>query len=91
MLIKYKIFIGWYVTSLVGKEQELVQEVEQYQLNVVGLNSTHSASSGTKLLESGWTLFFPEVPRVRCVGSSASLQSLGGNLEIWSYCQIRIE
>jgi len=45
----------------VGKEPELVREVEQYQLDIVGLTSTHSAGSGTKLLEKGWTLFFSGV------------------------------
>jgi len=43
----------WNVTSLAGKELELVREVEQYQLYMVGLTSTHSTGSGTKLLESG--------------------------------------
>jgi len=38
-----------------------VWEVEQYQLDIVGLTSTHSAGSGTKLLEMGWTLFFSGV------------------------------
>lgn len=31
----------WNVTSLAGKEQELEQEVEQYQLDIAGLMSTH--------------------------------------------------
>jgi len=51
----------WNVTSLAGKEPELVREVEQYQLDPVGLASMHSAGSGTKLLEKGWTLFFSGV------------------------------
>jgi len=38
-----------------------VREVEQYQLDIVGLTSTHNAGSGTKLLEKGWTLFFSGV------------------------------
>jgi len=46
----------WNVTSLAGKEPELVREVERYQLDLVGLTSTHSTGSGTKLLERGWTL-----------------------------------
>jgi len=33
-----------------------VREVERYQLDMVGLTSTHSTGSGTKLLERGWTL-----------------------------------
>ena len=51
----------WNVTSLGGKEPELVREVERYQLDLVGLTSTHSVGSGTKLLERGWTLFFSGV------------------------------
>jgi len=47
----------WNVTSLVGKEQELVREVERYQLDMVGLTSTHSTGSGAKILDCAWTLF----------------------------------
>ncbi|KAI3375033.1 hypothetical protein L3Q82_021548 [Scortum barcoo] len=51
----------WNVTSLGGKEPELVQEVERYQLEIVGLTSTHSLGSGTQLLERGWTLHYSGV------------------------------
>uniref|UniRef100_A0A8C6M725 Endonuclease/exonuclease/phosphatase domain-containing protein n=1 Tax=Nothobranchius furzeri TaxID=105023 RepID=A0A8C6M725_NOTFU len=51
----------WNVTSLVGKEQELVAEVKWYQLDIVGLTSTHSIGSGTQVLERGWTLSFSGV------------------------------
>ena len=43
----------WNVTSLAGKELELVCEMKQYQLDIVGLTSIHSVGSGTKLLERG--------------------------------------
>ena len=49
--------------ALWGKEPELVREVERYQLDLVGLTSTHSLSSGTVLLDRGWTLFFSGVAR----------------------------
>ncbi|KAK3565811.1 hypothetical protein QTP86_015565 [Hemibagrus guttatus] len=55
-------FWTWNVTSLGGKEPELVREVERYRLEIVGLASTHSLGSGTQLLERGWTLFFSGVP-----------------------------
>ncbi|KAK3536228.1 hypothetical protein QTP86_000137 [Hemibagrus guttatus] len=55
-------FGTWNVTSLGGKEPELVREVERYWLEIVGLASTHSLGSGTQLLERGWTLFFSVVP-----------------------------
>ncbi|KAK3573020.1 hypothetical protein QTP86_012243 [Hemibagrus guttatus] len=55
-------FGTWNVTSLEGKEPELVREVERYWLEIVGLASTHSLGSGTQLLERGWTLFFSGVP-----------------------------
>ncbi|KAK3529813.1 hypothetical protein QTP86_006010 [Hemibagrus guttatus] len=55
-------FGTWNVTSLGGKEPELVREVERYRLEIVGLASTHSMGSGTQLLERGWTLFFSGVP-----------------------------
>ncbi|KAI3376614.1 hypothetical protein L3Q82_017048, partial [Scortum barcoo] len=51
----------WNVTSLGGKEPELVREVERYQLEIVGLTSTHSLGSGTQLLERGWTLHYSGV------------------------------
>uniref|UniRef100_A0AAV2L504 Uncharacterized protein n=1 Tax=Knipowitschia caucasica TaxID=637954 RepID=A0AAV2L504_KNICA len=53
----------WNVTSLGGKEPELVGEVERYRLEIVGLTSTHSLGSGTQLLERGWTLHFSGVSR----------------------------
>ena len=40
----------WNVTSLGGKEPELVREVERYRLDIVGLTSTHSLGSGTQLV-----------------------------------------
>ncbi|KAK3535052.1 hypothetical protein QTP70_002293, partial [Hemibagrus guttatus] len=55
-------FGTWNVTSLGGKEPELVREVERYRLEIVGLVSTHSLGSGTQLLERDWTLFFSGVP-----------------------------
>ncbi|KAK3563728.1 hypothetical protein QTP86_034452 [Hemibagrus guttatus] len=48
---KNLVFGTWNVTSLVGKEPELVREVERYRLEIVGLASTHSLGSGTQLLE----------------------------------------
>ena len=39
----------WNVTLLAGKEPELVCEVEQYQLHILWLTSTHSVCSGTSL------------------------------------------
>ena len=51
-----KLALGmWNVTSLLEKEPELVCEVEQFQLNIVRLTSTHGLGSGTSLLERGWT------------------------------------
>ena len=66
----------WNVTSLGGKEPELVQEVECYGLDLVGLTSTHSAGSGSKLLDRGWTLFFSGVAKgVRCQAGVGILTS----------------
>ncbi|XP_070411077.1 craniofacial development protein 2-like [Nothobranchius furzeri] len=55
------VFGTWNVTSLAGKEQELVAEVERYRLDIVGLTSTHSIGSGTQVLERCWTLSFAGV------------------------------
>lgn len=38
-------------------------EVERFRLDIVGLTSTHSLGSGTRLLERGWTLHFSGVAR----------------------------
>ncbi|KAK0137434.1 Craniofacial development protein 2 [Merluccius polli] len=55
---KIKLALGtWNITSLVGKEPELVRDVEKFRLDIVGLTSTHSKGSGTSVLERGWTLF----------------------------------
>lgn len=48
----------WNVPSLVGKELKLVHEVEQCQLDIFGLTSTHTIGSETRLLERAWTLTF---------------------------------
>ena len=48
----------WNVTSLRGKEPELVREVERYRLEIVGPASMHSLGPGTELLKRGWTLFY---------------------------------
>ena len=53
------------VTSLSGGEPELVQEVEWYWLQIVGLTSTHSLGSGTQLLERCWTVFHSGAARVK--------------------------
>ena len=39
-----------------GKELELVLEVQQYDLDIVGLTSTHCTGPGTKVLERSWSL-----------------------------------
>ncbi|KAI3374208.1 hypothetical protein L3Q82_006066 [Scortum barcoo] len=55
----------WNVTSLGGKEPELVREVERYRLEIVGLTSTHSSlGSGTQLLERAGPSTTLELPRV---------------------------
>jgi len=73
---RHRRLVTWNVTSLVGKEPELVREVEQYQLDMVGLTSMHSTGSGTKLLERGWTLSFSRVAQ----GVSAR--------RVWGYSQV---
>ncbi|TWW64942.1 hypothetical protein D4764_22G0005890 [Takifugu flavidus] len=51
----------WNVTSLAGKELELMGKVERFQIDMVGLTLTHSVGSGTQVLEGGWTLFYAGV------------------------------
>ncbi len=53
----WKLALGtWNVTSLAGKEPEIVREVERFRLEIVRITSTHGWGSGTTLLERGWTL-----------------------------------
>lgn len=52
---------GRAITSLVGKELELVWQVEWYQLIIVGPTPTHYSGSRTRLIERGWTRFFSGV------------------------------
>ena len=59
----------WNVRTLWEKEQELVREVERYNLDLVGLTSTRHRSCGSKTLNRGWTLFFSGVAEgVSCMG-----------------------
>lgn len=48
----------WSVNSLTRKEPDLVRDIHYYRLDMVGLTSTHSVSTGTKPLDRGRTLFF---------------------------------
>ena len=52
---------NWNVSSLTGKEQELVCEAQQYRLDTVGISSTKRRSSGTVELNSGWKIFYSGV------------------------------
>uniref|UniRef100_A0A8C6LI15 Endonuclease/exonuclease/phosphatase domain-containing protein n=1 Tax=Nothobranchius furzeri TaxID=105023 RepID=A0A8C6LI15_NOTFU len=53
-----KLALGtWNVAFLVGKEPELVCEVERFRLDIVGLTSTQGSGSGTSFLERGWTFY----------------------------------
>ena len=53
-----KLALGtWNVTSLLGKEPELVREAQRFLLDIVRLTSTHGLGSGTSPLKRGWTLF----------------------------------
>ena len=51
----------WNVTTLKDKEKELVRQVERYNLDLVGLTSTHSDPSSAKTLDLDWTLFYSGV------------------------------
>ena len=52
---------NWNVSSLTGKEQELVCEAQQYRLDVVGISSTKRRGSGTVELNGGWKIFYSGV------------------------------
>ena len=49
-------FGTWNISSLNGKEIELVREAEKYHLDILGLSSTKRKGSGIEDIE-GWKLF----------------------------------
>ena len=52
---------NWNVSSLTGKEQELVWEAQQYRLDIVAISSTKRRGSGTVELSHGWKIFYSGV------------------------------
>ena len=57
-----KLHIGtWNVTSLTGKEPELVDEAIRYRLDIVGVSSTKRKGNGTLVLNKRWQLFYSGV------------------------------
>ncbi|CAF4821140.1 unnamed protein product [Rotaria sp. Silwood1] len=51
----------WNVTSLTGKEFELIEEAKKYQLDILGISSTKRKGQGTLALNNGWQLFYSGV------------------------------
>ena len=52
---------NWNVSSLTGKEQELVCEAQLYRLDIVGISLTKRRGSGTVELNGGWKIFYSGV------------------------------
>ncbi|MCP3656858.1 MAG: endonuclease/exonuclease/phosphatase family protein, partial [Herbaspirillum sp.] len=52
---------NWNITTLTGKEQELVEEAKYYRLDIVGISSTRFRGSGTVDLDRGWKLHYSGV------------------------------
>lgn len=46
----------WNISSMAGKEPELMCEMENYGLDIDDLTSTHRMGSSTKLLDQRWSL-----------------------------------
>ena len=49
---------NWNISSLIGKEQELVCEAQQYRHDIVRISSTKHGGSGTVKLNGGWKIFY---------------------------------
>ena len=64
---------NWNVSSLTGKEQELVCEAQQYRLDVVGISSTKRRGSGTVELNGGWKIFYSGVDAAMCAQAGVGL------------------
>ena len=60
---------NWNVSSLNGKEQELVWEAEQYHLDIIGVSSTKCCGSDTVELNEDWRLFYS------CLDATMSAQA----------------
>ena len=61
-----KLHIGtWNVTSLTGKESELVDEAIRYRLDIVGVSFTKRKGHGTLVLHKRWQLFYSGVDPAR--------------------------
>ena len=70
-----KLALGtWNVTSMLGKEPELVCEAERFRLDIVGLTLTHGLGSGTS-------------PLLKGVGLSSTLELpvVRGAEQVWAY------
>ena len=63
---------NWNVSSLTGKEQELVCEAQQYRLDV-GISSTKRQGSETVELNGGWKLFYSGVDAAMFAQASVGL------------------
>ena len=50
---------NWNVSSLTGKEQELICEAQQYRLDIEGISSTKCWGSGTIELYGGRKIYTP--------------------------------
>ena len=51
----------WNVTSLGGKEPELVEEAIKYRLDIVGVSETKKRGTGAQDVHLGWKLFYSGV------------------------------
>lgn len=77
------------ITSLVGKEPDLVQEVGKYWLDIVGLNSTHSLFAGVVLgerdTETAWAMFCVTIAKagIWSCGRKVASVSHGGIPQTW--------
>ncbi|CAF4583492.1 unnamed protein product, partial [Rotaria sp. Silwood2] len=59
---QHKINIGtWNVTSLTGKEMEVVEEAQKYHLDILGISSTKRKSKGSLTLNNGCQLYYSGV------------------------------
>ena len=52
---------NWKITSLTGKEHELVDEAKRYFPDVVGISSTKRRGYNTVELDDGWKLSYSGV------------------------------
>ena len=71
---QYKTHIDiWNITTLTGKEIELIEEARQYQLDMVGISLKKRKDKGILSLNNDWQLFYLDVDPSICTQAGVAI------------------